>query len=265
MRRRPAPRLWRAVVVLWALACVGAAEPPLTNEEIVRRVAAGEAEESLLEAIKSRPPAFALDDEMLEELALAGVPASVVAAMKAREAEVSPAPPPPERLRPGRVRVIVELDRRTLRVPDYANEDLKDRLNLSREVAARRVDDLAVFLACGSAVHIPDQWRSKTPLGRDLSGVARHEMLAFVAGDTPSGSAPRIKLPERIEAEVDDLEPHDLILGVAARIGDRWVELASARLEKRKVAEGDAPLAARIKPAGAPFAFEVAWRVPVKS
>jgi len=259
---RPA---WLAVIVLVALGCALAAEPPLTNEEIVRRVAEGETEASLLESIRTRPPAFALDDEMIEELSLAGVPGSVIAAMKAREAELSPALPPPERLRPGRVRLIVELDRRTLRVPDYANEDLKDRLDLPKEVASRRVDDLAVFLACGSAVHIPDQWRSKTPLGRDLTGAPRHEMLAFVAGDTPSGSSPRLKLPDRIEAEVDDLEPHDLILGVAARIGDRWVLLASARLEKRKVAADDAPLAARIKPAGAPFTFEVAWRVPVKS
>ena len=123
----------------------------------------------------------------------------------------------------------------------WADENAKVRLQLPKETEQREVKDVAVFLACSSPEHVPDLWRSKTPLGRDMVSVPRHEMLAFVAGDTPAGKAPRLTLPERLEADVDETEPHDLILGVAARIGDRWVQLAFTTIPKTKIETGQKP------------------------
>ena len=151
---------------------------------------------------------------------------------------------------------------RTLKLPAWADEGVKVRLQLPKENEQREVKDVAVFLACSSPEHVPDLWRSKTPLGRDMVSVQRHEMLAFVAGDTPAGKPPRLTLPGRIEADVDDTEPHDLILGVAARIGDRWVQLAFAKLPKATIGEGQKPLAGRIERAGRGFDFKVELEAP---
>jgi len=151
---------------------------------------------------------------------------------------------------------------RSIRVPGWADEDTKARLHLPKENEQREVKDLAVFLACASPEHIPDLWRSKTPLGRDMVAVSRHEMLAFVAGDTPAGKAPRLALPARLEAEVDDAEPHDLVLGVAARIGDRWMQLAVGVLPKISIGAGSKPLIGRIERAGHGFDFRIELKAP---
>jgi hypothetical protein len=90
-----------------------------------------------------------------------------------------------------------------------------------------------------------------------MVAVLRHEMLAFVAGDTPAGNKPRLTLPARIEAQVEDGEPHDLILGVAARIGDRWMQLAVGRLPKATVGEDRKPLFGRIEHTSRAFDFKV--------
>ena len=221
------------VVFVMLAACLAlmADEPaPMTNEDVVRLAAAGTSEREIIRQIRERPSAFDVSPEMLEELKAAGVPAAVIAEMSARSVKAAPEPPPPERVPVGHVRITVELNGRTLSAPKWADEDIKRRLGLSKEVADREVRDLAVFLVCEEATHVPDQWRSKTPLGRDMTATKRHEMLAFVAGDTAAGHTPKIKLPDRLEAFADGTEPHDLVLGVAARIGDRWVTLGTGKL-----------------------------------
>ena len=240
--------------------------PPLTNEDIVRMVAGGTGEREILDAIRDREEAFDLADDMVEELKLAGVPAAVVAAMRARRAESAPASPPPERTKTGYTTVTVSLNAagsgsRTLKVPAWADEDAKARFGLPKENEQRIVKDVAVFLACTSPEHIPDLWRSKTPLGRDMVSGVRHEMLAFVAGDTPAGKAPRLTLPQKLEASLDATEPHNLALGVAARIGDRWVLLASAALPKADVGPGHKAIEGRIDRTGKGFDFKVALTV----
>jgi hypothetical protein len=230
---------------------------PLTNEDIVRMVASGDSELDILDAIRTRPEAFDLSNDMVEELRLAGVPATILAAMRQRHAELAPPPPPVERSTKGRTPIVVTLKAGTLRVPAWADEDAKQQFKLPKETEQRQVKDLAVFLACVTSEHVPDLWRSKSPLGRDMSSVARHVMLAFVAGDTPAGKEPRLVLPERLEGEVEPDEPHDLVLGVAARIGDRWVQLASGRLSNTTIVAGGKPLVGRIKHVGRGFAFTV--------
>jgi len=240
---------------------------PLTNEDIVRMVVSGAAESEILAAIRTHPEAFDLTDDMKSELKLAGVPSTIVAAMAARHAESVPSAPPSARPKRGSTTLVVTLNAggsgpRTLKVPGWADEDIKARFQLPKETDQREVEDLAVFVACTAPEHIPDLWRSKTPLGRDMISVTRHEMLAFVAGDTPVGKQPRLALPARLEAEVDDTEPHDLVLGVAARIGDRWVQLAAGPLPKMRVAPGSKPLIGRIERGGHAFEFKVELTAP---
>ncbi len=240
---------------------------PLTNEEVVRMVASGAEEREILEAIRTRPEAFDLADDMVDELKLAGVSAVIVAAMGRRHAESAPVAPSPDRPKRGRTPIVLTLNAgaaapRTIRVPKWADEDAKARLRLPKENEQREVLDLAVFLACTSSEHIPDLWRSKTPLGRDMISVPRHEMLAFVAGDTPAGKTPQLALPARIDAEVDADDPHDLVLGIAARIGDRWLQLAVGGLPKVTIGAGQKPLTGRIEHAGRGFDFKVELKAP---
>jgi hypothetical protein len=256
-------RLFAAWIVAATLAFPAAPlDTPLTNEDVVRMVASGASEDELREAIRAHNEAFDLSGEMVEELKLAGVPETIVAAMRKRHAENEPAAVPAKRESAGRATLVVNLKggdgaSHTVRVPSWADEDAKEAFDLPKETDQREVKDLAIYLACVSPEHVPDLWRSKTPLGRDMSTVPRHEMLAFVAGDTPAGKAPRIALPARIEAEVDDSEPHDLVLGIAARIGDRWVQLGAAVLKKTTIASGAKPLSGRIEHVGHGFGFKV--------
>lgn len=244
----------------------GAPASPLTNEDIVRMVASGTPERDILEAIKTRPEAFDVADDMLSELKLAGVPAPIVAAMRQKVAESAPPPLPSEQPAKGHTHLVVTLNAgsgpRTLKLPAWADEAVKQRLKLPKENDQRAVKDIAVFLACSSPEHVPDLWRSKTPLGRDMISAPRHEMLAFVAGDTPDGKDPRLTLPARLEADVDDTEPHDLILGVAARIGDHWMQLGVAELPNTTIGAGQKPLSGLIERAGRAFEFKVELKTP---
>ena len=241
-----------------ALAAVLAEPPaPLTNQEIVQMVSEGTPESEILAAIETRPPAFDLDEDMVAELKVAGVSPRILGAMRARQAAANPEPAA-ERPRRGTVHVTVQLEgTSTLRVPPHADMDLGERLHLPAALDARDVKDLAVYLACTTTFHVPDQWRSKTPLGRDMAATPRHEILAFVAGDTPAGEKPRLTVPKRLEADLDDLEPHDLLLGVAARIGDHWYTLSQGKRTGVKAVKDMPPIVGRIRGVGAAFAFEV--------
>jgi hypothetical protein len=251
------------VVVALTLSGWGAADAALTNEDIVRMVASGSPESAVLDAIRTHAEAFDLTTDMVEELKLAGVSPAIIAAMRQKHAESAPPPPSVERPARGKVPLLVTLNGgTTIKVPAWADEDAKEKLRLPKENDQREVKDLAVFLGCVTSEHVPDLWRSKTPLGRDMSFVARHELLAFAPGDTPAGKPPRLTIPARLEAEVDDSEPHDLVLGVAARIGDRWIQLGSTVLKKVTIAAGQKPLTGRIEHVGHAFEFKVTLSAP---
>jgi hypothetical protein len=182
--------------------------------------------------------------------------------MVKKHAERAPRSVPVERPARGLTPLVVILNPgatgpRTLKLPAWADEDLKQRLQLPKENEQRQVKDVAVFLACSSPEHVPDLWRSKTALGRDMVSTVRHELLAFIAGDTPAGKTPRLTLPGRIEVDVGEGEPHDLILGVAARIGDRWMLIASGALPKATLRAGQSPLSGRIERTPRAFEFRV--------
>jgi len=122
----------------------------MTNEDVVRLVAAGTPESEILDAIRTKPAAFDVSEEMIQELRLAGVPDSVVAAMKART--TPPPAPAPDRPPRGTAAVAVALSgTKTLKCPAFADEDVKARLHLPKEIEERQVKDLAIFLACTTA------------------------------------------------------------------------------------------------------------------
>ena len=239
----------------------GTARPPLTNEDIVRMVAGGMPDREIVEAILDRSVAFDLSSDMIEELTAAGVSASILDAMRTRTLEDAVAKLPQERDKPGYGTIAVTLNNRTIRLPDWAGEDAKARFKLPKEIPMREVKDVAVFLACLSPEHVPDLWRSKTPLGRDMALAKQHQMLVFVAGDTPPGKAPRIALPARLEAKLDLTEPHDLLLGVAARIGDRWVQVGMGVLTQATLGPQGKPLAGHIHGGGNDFNFKIELEV----
>ncbi len=261
------------VLAIVAAACAfvllarAAPETPLTNEDIVRMVAAGTGERDILLTIASRPEAFDLSDDMIDELKTAGVSSAIVTAMKRRHAELSPSPPPAPPDDTRKAPVVVTLNAgtsgsRTLKLPKWADEDVMARFSLPKENDQRAVGDIAVFVACVTAEHVPDLWRSKSPLGRDMTGLMRHEMLAFVPGETPSGTDPRLVLPEKLEARVEAGDSHDLVLGVAARIGDHWIQIAASKPAKVAVTPDSKPVAGRIHQTGKTFNFKVELDAP---
>src|SRR5262249_44407462 len=156
-------------------------------------------EAEIVATIDARPEAFDLSSDMIEELTQAGVTAPVVAAMKRRHEALTPPPGPPDLAPAHRVPLVVTLNAgggsRKIQLPDWADEEAKKRFALPKENEQRQIKDVAVFLGCVTPEHIPDQWRGKSPLGRDMTATVRHEILAFVPGETPAGSAPRIVLP----------------------------------------------------------------------
>ncbi len=124
-----------------------------------------------------------------------------------------------------------------LRLLDVVPPSLAQELNLGEQPA--RFTDIAVFLGCRTQDHVPDHWRSQTPLGRDFLYAPRHRVLAFIGGATvvPAGNAiSGIQLPEGVEEpgvlELDlpetiqsALEPHvahDLTLGIAVQTDGRY-------------------------------------------
>lgn len=261
MTARATLALLLTLAALAAAAAAPAGDPsaatPMTDEDVVRMFAAGSSVEAILDAIRERPGHYDLSDEMVIELRRAGIPDSVIAAMRARQ-PAPPVAPEADRPRRGSVRVAVRFHgARTLHVPDYADEDLKDRLSLPKDVPMRAVKDLAVYVACTTPEHAPDLWRSKTPLGRDMVATPRHRMLAFVAGDTPEGKSPKLAVPRSVDVDLDDVEPHDLVAGIAARIGDRWYTIALSKPVKVAVDKGAPSLEAHVRKGAGPFAFEV--------
>ena len=254
----------RFVLVAWLIAA--ASPPSLTNEDIVRMVAAGKSEHEIVVAIGAGLESFDLEDDMVEELKRAGVSDAILAAMRRRHAGNTAVAPVDDQPARGHARLVVTLNAgsglRTLKLPAFADEDLKARLTLPKDNDQRVVKDVAIFLACISPEHVPDLWRSKTPLGRDMVSVARHQMLAFVPGDTPSGEKPHIAIPKSLEADVVDVETHDIVLGVAALIGDHWIQLSAAHLPNVSIAADSKPLAGRIERIGSTFAVKIELTAP---
>ena len=277
--RRPA----LALVVLLLLAppfAVPAAEDDpeaaLRDEDVVRMLVSGAAEDDVVARIRSSAVAFDLSDEMVEELRIAGVSERVLGVMRERQAEVDRESVPSE---PGTVaddattRIVVRIGVQKpprgggpvrLEFPGLAPPALAAALELDSEIETWAVGGAALYLACLTADHVPNQWRRESPLGRDFASMPRHRMLAFhpVVDRVPASKKTRkvvegisdvevferidLEVPDRLEALVDPGVVHDLSLGIAVEIGGRYYRYRSVETDTPVAEDGALILRAEI-------------------
>ncbi len=147
--------------------------------------------------------------------------------------------------------------------------------------AGLRIGDIGIFLACTKATHVPDQWRAKSPLGRDFVAMPRHRMLAFASGARrleEGEVAPHLrslmqrvvaamtqerqrpsdeKLPDFLELEAPGEliasldpkrrgEPHNLMLGLAVQVNGKFIALTVAQLDGVEVGDEGTVLRASV-------------------
>jgi hypothetical protein len=212
-------------------------ERPMRSEDVVRMLVRGAETSAVLEAIRTRPAEFDLSPEIQDELQLAGVPDEVIQAMVARMAELAPAPVVTEAeastapvatkpmLRISLVGAGSDGRRHKLRVKGHVDARLREAWRLDPAAEGEAIEDLAIYLACRSATHVPDHWRSKSPLGRDFISMPRHRMLDFVSAadrEDDDEGAVVIDLPLNLEVALEPGEMHDLSLGLAVRVSGRY-------------------------------------------
>jgi hypothetical protein len=259
---------------------VAAAEEPLRLEDVVRMHVQGVSTPKIVEKIRRSAVDFDLSGEMLEELRIAGVPETVVEAMIERQHELHPPAPaalpegpaeaePAEPEAGPRLRIRIQVPGAKgdaparLKVPEQLPPQLLARLGVEPDA---RIANVALWVACLTATHVPDHWRSESPLGRDFASMPRHRLLAFEPGAEPSKDGTLVlELPDVIDvafgddgARSPDTE-HELSLGIALDIGGRWVRVTSA--ERNGVARDTTELTLELVPYEAdPSATKLTWR-----
>ena len=255
------------VVVALLLVSLGPAlaedpEPPMTEEEVVRRYVSGERVENIVRDIEGRDPQFDLSEEMLEELRHAGVPAALIEAMLERQAELQPEEtvPPEEQAAPAVPQLTVTLSQKDggaskISIAKQVDPRLAEQWKLGNDPEDREFADLALYLACRTADHVPDHWRTKSPLGRDFFSMPRHRMLVFVSGssnteDKTGGSKVRLELPPTIEVDLQPDIVHDLTLGLAVQAGGRYYNWRHDAWDDLVLGEDGLELLATIKGRG---------------
>lgn len=252
------PNVLLALLLILVVGVVTAADAPpdrdvMTEEDVVRMFVQGVSAEELIRRIETSDGDYDLSEEMVEELKIAGIPEAVVDAMLRRQAELNPdEESPAPAASSAAARLIVDLNPEWKPKPDQPLPELVSLDSLDPEVAEALdlrvstvpITDLGIALFCRTADHVPDYWRSKTPLGRDFN-TARHRMLAYISGAeispaskfrnmmTKAFTAPgardsltqlkvlRLAVPDEL---IVDLEPgvsHDVTLGLVIRVGER--------------------------------------------
>jgi len=236
-------------------------EPPMTEEEVVRRHVPGESVETLVGDIERRDPQFDLSDEMLEELRHAGIPEALIEAMQKRQAEMEPekAEPAEEQAAPvPKLRVMLnpkDGGSSKISIEKQVDPSLAEEWKLGDDLGAREFVDLALYLVCRTPDHVPDHWRNKSPLGRDFFSMPRHRMLTFVAGSSETeekggGSRVRLELPPNIEFELEPDIVHDLSLGLAVQAGGRYYNWRSDAWDNLVLGEDGLELVATVQGRG---------------
>ncbi len=142
-------------------------EKPLTDEEIVRRVIAGESHDGIIALIKAGATDFDLSDEMVEEMKIAGVPEPILQAMRERHLELYP-PPEPETDEyevPSPPALIIHLK---VKKPPVLPKETSGPIGgtgrtIQFDEESRQISGAALFVACTSPTHVPDHWRGSRP------------------------------------------------------------------------------------------------------
>ena len=160
---------------------------PLTPEDIVRLHVAGTSTEALIRMIRSQPEGFEdLPEELLTELRRAGLPEELIAAMQepqdsrtreradALDRRWSSGPALRVPLNPGQNKP----KRRRIRISDRVDPFVAMEWRLGNAPEDRRFVDVAIFLACRSAKHVPDRWRGQSALRWDSPILSRQPFNA---------------------------------------------------------------------------------------
>ena len=268
---RSSRRLAVACAALAAVTLAGVLEAAtLTLEDVVRLHVSGLGDTALIERIRAAQVDFDLSDPMLAELRAAGLSETVIAAMIERQNALHPPPPPapaePEAQAPAEGATLAlhvrggsagKVGPLELRVAPAAPP------GAAGKAPAGTIDDAALWVACVDPTHVPDHWRMESALGRDFEAVPRHRMLHFLSGaksEGAAGSGPlRLAIPETIEVRLDPGDAHRIVVGVAVRLGGRWLATslsspqaleaagAAAALEVTIAQRGSDPRAVRIE------------------
>ena len=239
-------------------------ETLMRTEDVVRMLVSGNDVATVVSEIRARPVEFDLSEDIVDELRIAGVPEDIITAMQERQAELHPGEKPAE-LQPPVEEIVTDTPLLVIEVGHPAAVGENDppgttalyfpgslpaaaakALQLGDGNKPVQVEALAIFVACRTSFHVPDYWRSKTPLGRDFVSMPRHRMVAFHRGnqrvaraDLPKGAAARVapvsgdgdyirvELPRTLEATIDLNELHDLSFGVAIEAGGRFLRIVS--------------------------------------
>lgn len=257
---------------------------PLALEDIVRLYVSGSSAEELIELIRVSQVEFDLSEEMLQELELAGLPAPLIQAMVERQRELHPPPLAPEEpsdeeaapaagltihleLRGSKKNGSDEDEGASLRVLNAVHPDLLKQLRVRDDQAL--ITDVALYVACLTATHVPDHWRGESPLGRDFQSMPRHRLLAFLPGATEDRQAAeggvlqkllggsnrvsteglavlRLALPTQIELRIGAEESHDLSLGFAVQIDGRFYRVDSDEWKELVPDEHDREIRAEV-------------------
>jgi len=215
--------------------------PPMTDEEVVRMFAAGRTTEEIIGEIERRQPDFDLSPEMLEELRNVHLPEAVLQTMIARQAEKrheEQAALEVEELA-SRPRLLIRLNPdepggTTVSVVRRVDPQFAAEWELGNAPEELVFADLALFVACLTGDHVPDQWRSKSPLGRDFfSPMPRHALLVFLSttpgegAEDQGGRRVTLDVPPTIEVPLEAGESHDLMIGLALQVGGHYRRLRS--------------------------------------
>ncbi|NIM00663.1 MAG: hypothetical protein GTN89_07235 [Acidobacteria bacterium] len=241
------------MVALLAFSVAWSAQESLTQEDVVRLFVQGMDKDALIAKIESSPGDYDVSEDMLDELRIAGIPDEVLQAMVRRQAELRAASEEVAADEPSAgPRLVLRLNPNwkpsgdeslpVLRVLDSIDPETAEQLELRSQDL--RITDIGIALMCKTADHVPDHWRSKSPLGRDFRA-PRHRLLAFVSGAESSPAsklrntlgkimmAPgmrdsladlnvlTLEIPQDLGVPLEPGVAHDLVLGITLRVGDR--------------------------------------------
>ena len=216
----------------------------LDNEAVVQMLVRGASEREIVKAIEDAPRvSFDLAPDMVRELESVGISQKVLSAMRRRQSESGETPQPQTAAVPNGgllVRFSSSQEKKAgqpvvfqviRKVPKWA----ADQMGMLQRP---EVEDLAFFLLCTRADHVPDHWQDRT----ELKDFTRHEKLLFRSGSHPGKShgfeVMALDLPESLSLEIAEGD-HRLVAGVAAKTGADWHVVGSAELKKLSVRAGE--------------------------
>jgi len=214
----PTIRLALLLVALAGLGAAAAGARPaagkglLTNEDVVRLVMTRTPEKDILAAIDSRPVDFELSPDMVDELREAGVSATIIEAMRRRQAAMPksavPAAPTPTPTpgATGTLRLEFTEDAADKGPPSarsaIALKSLPKGMSRRGGEEVGLMTDMALAVLCITSDHVPDHWDTRSP----LQGAPRHELLLF----RPQSATEKVKGHEVLY--LDHLPSYDVAL-----------------------------------------------------